>query len=82
MPHSNFEERSHTSNSGVGKCSCGQTFNFASEKEIHMKFCLHRKFCSNPPKGFNKIRMPNKAMMLKEHQNNETERMRKVHELN
>ena len=66
MPHSNFKERSHTSNT--------------SEKDMKMKVHLHSKFCSNPPKGFNKIRVPIKAMKLKEHQNNEAERMRKVHE--
>ena len=82
MPHSNFKERSHTFNSGVGKCSCGQTFDFASEKDMNMKLQIHHKFCSKPPKGFDKIRMPNKATTLKEHQNNETERIRKVHEHN
>ena len=47
---------------------------------MKMKIRLHSKFCSNPPKGFNKIRVPIKATMLKEHQNNEAEWMRKVHE--
>ena len=82
MPHSNFKERSHTFDSGVGKCSCGQTFGLASEKDMNMKLQMHCKFCSDPPKGFNKMRMLNKATMLKEHQNNKTERMRKVHEHN
>ena len=37
MPPSNFKERSYTLNLGVGKCSCGQTFDFVSEKDINMK---------------------------------------------
>ena len=80
MPHSNFKERSHTFNTGVGKCPCSQTFDFTSAKDIKMKLRMHCKFCSSPPKGFDKIRVPNKAMTLKEHQNNEVEWMRKVHE--
>ena len=80
MPHSSFKERSHTFNSGIGKCTCGQTFDFYSEKKYENEAPKHCKFCSKPPKGFDKIRMPNKVTMLKEHQNNETERMRKVHE--
>ena len=41
---------------------------------------MHLKFCSKPPKGFDKIRVPKKAMALREQQLNEAERMRKVHE--
>ena len=80
MPHSNFKERSFTFNTGAGKCSCGQTFHFMSEKDMNMKLRMHRKFCSKLPKSFKQISMPNKAMTLKEHQNNEAEKMRKVHE--
>ena len=79
MPHSNFKERSHQFNSGVGKCPCGQTFDYASERHTKMKLRMHRKFCSNPPKGFNKIRVPKKATTLREQQLSEAERMRKVH---
>ena len=78
MPHSNFKERSHQFNLGVGKCPCGQTFDYMSERDMKMKLRMHRKFCSNPPKGFDKIRVPKKAMMLREQQLNEAERMRKV----
>ena len=56
-----------------------KTFDYESDREWKMKFRLHVKFCSNLPKGFDKIRVPKKAMKLKEHHNNETERMRKVH---
>ena len=80
MTHSNFKETSHTFSSEIGKCPCSQTFDFASEKNMEMKLRMHHKFCSNPPKGFDKIRVSNKAMMLKEHQNNEAEWKRKVHE--
>ena len=82
MPHSNFKERSFTFNSGVGKCSCGQTFDFASEKDMNMKHQLHRKFCSKPLKNLNNIRNPNKATMLREQQLNEAERIRRVHNNN
>ena len=37
MPHSNFKKRSHAFNTGVGKCSCGQTFDYASDRDMKMK---------------------------------------------
>ena len=37
MPHSNFKKRSQAFNTEVGKCSCGKTFEFASEREMKMK---------------------------------------------
>ena len=80
MPPSNFKERSHTFSSGIGKCSCGQTFDYTSERDMNMKLRMHLKFCSKPPKGFDKIRVPKKATTLREQQLNEAERMRKVHE--
>ena len=79
MPHSSFKARSHVLNSGAGKCSSDQTFDFASEKEMNMKLQIHCKVCSKPPKSSNQIRMPMKAMTLKEHQNNETEKIQRVH---
>ena len=79
MPHINFKERSHTFNSGVGKCPCGQTFDYGSERDMNMKLWMHCKFCFNPPKGFHKIRVSKKATTLREQQLNEAERMRKVH---
>ena len=80
MPHSNFKERSHTFNTGVGKCSCSQTFDYASERDMKMKLPMHFKFCSKPPKSFDKIRVSKKATMLKEYYNNEIENKMKVHE--
>ena len=41
---------------------------------------MHLKFCSNPPKGFDKIRVPKKASTVREQQLNEAERMRSVHQ--
>ena len=79
MPHSNFKQRFHIFSSGVGKCSCGQTLNVASERDMKMKLQMHLKFCSNPPVCFDKIRVPKKACMIREQQLNEAERMRKVH---
>ena len=79
MPHSNFKERSHQFNPGIGKCPCGQTFEYTSERDMKMKLRKHRKFCSNPPVAFDKIGIPKKAGTLREQQLNEAERIRKVH---
>ena len=40
MPHSNFKRKATEFEAGVGRCSCGQTFECASERELAMK---HRK---------------------------------------
>ena len=78
MPHSNFKERSQAFNKGVGKCSCGKTFEFASERDMKMKHGIHRRFGSNPPLAFNKIGgIPKKACKMREQQLNEAERMKK-----
>ena len=79
MPHSNFKRRATEFNTGVGKCSYGQTFECASEREIAMKHRMHRRFCSNPPVAFDKIRVSKKACMMREQQLNEAQRIRKVH---
>ena len=79
MPHSNFKERSQEFSTGVGKCPCGQTFKYTSERDMKMKLRMHHRFCSNLPKGFNKIEIPKKATTLREQQLSEAERMRKVH---
>ena len=99
MTHSNFKSRATevrgptaargycaTLNKGVGKCSCGQTFEFLSERDIKMKLrgpCathqMHCKFCSKPPVAFNKVEVPKKATMMREQQLNEYERIRSVH---
>ena len=49
MPHSDFKRRSTEFSSGVGKCSCCQTFDFASERDMKIKLQMHHKFCSKPP---------------------------------
>ena len=46
--------------SGVGKCSCSKTLDFISERDMKMKLQMHLKFCSNPPVGFDKIKVPKK----------------------
>ena len=79
MPHSNFKERSQAFNTGVGKCSCGKTFEYASERDMKIKLRMHRRFCSNPPVAFDKIRVSKKACTMREQQLNEAERIRKVH---
>ena len=79
MPPSNFKERFHTFSLGIGKCSCGRTFDYASERDLNTKLRMHPKFWSKPLKGFNKIGVAKKAMTLREQQLSEAERMRKVH---
>ena len=79
MPHSNFKERSQEFNTGVGKCPCGQTFEYTSERDMKMKLQMHYRFCSNPLVAFDKIGIPKKAMTLREQQLTEAERKKKVH---
>ena len=62
MSHSNFKVRSHTLNSGVEKCSCGQTFELASETEWSMKIRMQCKVCPRPPEASMPIKEPKKAM--------------------
>ena len=78
MPHSNFKERSQEFNTGVGKCPCGQTFEYTLERDMKMKLRMHHRSCSNPPVAFDKIGVPKKAAILREQQLNEYERMKKV----
>ena len=79
MPHSNFKRKATEFEAGVGRCSCGQTFECASKRELAMKRRMHRRFCSNPPVAFDKIKVSKKACTMREQQLNEAERMRKVH---
>ena len=79
MPHSNFKRKVTDNGAGVGRCSCGQTFECASERELAIKRRMHHRFCSNPPVAFDKIGIPKKAAALREQQLNEYERMKKVH---
>ena len=79
MPHSNFKEKPYAFNTGVGKCSCGKTFEYTSERDMAMKLQMHHRFCSNPPVAFDKIRVSKKSCMLREQQLTEAERIRKVH---
>ena len=79
MPHSNFKDKAYEFNSGIGKCPCGQTFEYTSERDMKMKLPRHLRFCFNPPKGFDKIGIPKKATTLREQQLAEAERMKKVH---
>ena len=79
MPHSNFKRKVTDFEAGVGRCSSGQTFEFASKQELAMKCKMHLRFCSNPPVAFDKIRIPKKACTMRKQQLNEAERIRKVH---
>ena len=75
MPHSNFKRKITEFEVGVGRCSYGQTFECASEWELAMKHRMYCRFCSNPPKDFDKIEISKKAVTLREQQLNEYERM-------
>ena len=79
MPHSNFKDKAYAFNTGVGKCSCCKTFEYASERAMKMKLQMHLRFFSNPPVAFDKIRVSKKATTLREQQLAETETMKKVH---
>ena len=79
MPHSNFKRKVTEFETGVGRCSCGQTFECASERELAMKRRMHHRFCSNLPAAFDEIGIPKKACTIREQQLNEYERMKKVH---
>ena len=79
MPHSNFKRKVTEFEAGVRKCSYGQTFECASERELAMKRRMHRRFRSNPPVAFDKIGIPKKSCAIREQQLNEYERMKKVH---
>ena len=79
MPHSSFKRKATEFGTVVRRCSCGQTFEYTSERDIEMKLQIHRRFCSNPPVAFDKIRVPKKACTLREQQIIEAEKMRKVH---
>ena len=76
---SNFKRKATDNGSGVGRCSCDQTFECASERELAMKCRMHLRFCSNPPVAFDKISVPKKACTMREQQLNEAEKIRKVH---
>ena len=81
MPHSNFKKKSYALNSRVGKCSCGQIFDFASEKDMNKKLRMHCKVCPNLPEASKPFRMPKKATMLREKQHYyEAEMKQRVHE--
>ena len=63
MPHGDFKRKATDNGSGVGMCSCGQTFECASERELAMKHRMHHRFCSNPPVAFDKIKVPKKLAL-------------------
>ena len=74
MPHSNFKQRSYENNTGFGNCTCGQTFDFSSPRNMELKRKLHRRFCKSPPKGEQKIGVPMKATTFMEYQTGFTNR--------
>ena len=79
MPHSNFKQLPYETNTGVSKCSCGQTFGFLSTKDAELKQRLHCKFCKRPPNDTQKIAAPMKVTRFKEYQADKTMRNREVY---
>ena len=80
MRCSKLKGRAHPLNSGVGKCPCGQTFDHTSKRDQDMKYWMHCKVCPSPPEGHNYIRTPKKTMMLRKKQQDEAEKMKRVHD--
>ena len=80
MHHSKFKVKFDIVSTWLGKCSCGQTLCFTSEKDMNMKLRMHAKFCSKPSKSFEWIGVLNKAVTLRERQLIESERTQRVHE--
>ena len=68
MPHSNFKQRSHENSTGFAKCSCSQTFDYSSLRDMRLKGKMHSKFCKNPPKEDKKISLPKKATTFMDYQ--------------
>ena len=66
-------------NSGVEKCTCRQTFNFASERDWEMKLRTHSKFCSKIVSS-RQIRTHKKPMTPREKQHYKAESLRFLHE--
>ena len=79
MTHSNFKERNHEISTGVGKWTCGQTFDYSSKRDMNLKLRLHLRYCKNPPKGTHKIAVPRKATTFMEHQLGVNMRRKEVH---
>ena len=79
MPQSSFKRKVIENGAGVGRCTCGQTFECTFERELTMKCRIHRRFCFKPPLTFNKIEIPKKACTMREEQLAEPERISKVH---
>ena len=61
MPQSNFKDKAYVFNLGIGKCPCGQTFKYTSERDMKMKIRMHLRFCSNPLVAFDKIAIPKES---------------------
>ena len=80
MPHNIFKAKFHLLNSGLSKCSCGQTFEYGLERDRDMKFWLHRKVFPDSPEVYEQVWRTKKAMMQRKAQLNEAKRMKRVHD--
>ena len=74
MPHSNFKQRSYENDTGFAKCSCGQTLDYSSPRDMQLKRKLHRKFCTNSAKGDQKISLPKKSTTFMDYQTGTSDR--------
>ena len=45
MAHNRSMSKICDSGKGIIRCSCGQTFNYSSEREEKIKIRIHEKFC-------------------------------------
>ena len=74
MPHSKFKVIYPFIDAGTGKCPCGRTFDYESERDRKTKVRLHKKFCDKWPSDASFTKTPRKAMTAKEFQRFCTER--------
>ena len=68
MPHFKFKYIPIGLTSGKTRCSCGQTFDYESDRDFKMKVQMHKKLCDKWTSKGKVIRQPWKAAMLKEAQ--------------
>ena len=76
---SNFKERSYTLNTGVGSVPVDKPL---TSRHMIWRWSFECIVSSvlNPQKSSKQIRKPNKAMMLREQQLNEVEKIQRVHD--
>ena len=78
MPHNKSKYKPIGLDSGASKCSCSRTFKYKSERDPNMKLQLYHKVCTKLLESFEKVSEPEKAITLKEVQQDEVERVKRT----